>query len=362
MRWWQLIKRLDWWLLGAVVILQTVSVLMMYGISQDRFQKQLLFVGFGIVLMLVMAGMNYRYVQNYAYVFYIAGALLLVGVLLFGTEVRGTTGWFFIFGVSLQPVELVKIILIVTLARFFSDHSFQFNNWRYIGVAFLITLTYSALVLQQPDLGSMMVFTLAFLGLLLLTNIKWKQVLVIGLFGCLTIVVAWFFVLRPYQQERILTFLNPAEDQLGAGYNVTQSIISVGSGQILGRGLGLGTQSQLQFLPERDTDFIFAVIAEELGLIGASGVILALMIVLWRLWYAMRTSRDAFTSYYMAGLALVIFVQSVINVGMNIGVMPVTGIPLPFVSAGGSSLIALMLGVGIAQNCYSQRGLSHIDT
>ena len=276
---WSRLVRIDWWLLGAVTVLQMLSVVMMYGISPDRFQRQLIFAVAGIGVVLFFAFINYRYAQNYAYVLYGVGLVLLIGVLLFGQEIRGTTGWFVLFGITLQPVELVKILLVIVLARFFSDHTFQFNQWKYVAIAAGITLLYGGLVLLQPDLGSMAVFTIAFFGSLLLTNIRWRQVSIIAITATIVIILGWFFFLNDIQQARITTFIDPTADPLDQGYNVTQSIISVGSGQWFGRGLGLGTQSQLRFLPERETDFIFAVIAEELGFLGAGSVIALLGIV-----------------------------------------------------------------------------------
>ncbi|MDP3970768.1 MAG: rod shape-determining protein RodA [bacterium] len=354
------VRRLDWWLIGAVVLLNILGVVMMYGIDITIFQKQLLFVILGLAILISVAMINNRLFQNYAYFLYIFGIIILLGVLLFGVTIRGTTGWFQIGSFGLQPVELAKILLIIALARFFSDHTFNLASWKNIGKSLLIVLGYGALVLMQPDLGSMAVFTLAFIGMLVLTNIKIKQILLLFLVGLISISFIWVAFLQDYQQERILTFLDPSRDQLGSGYNVTQSIISVGSGKLLGRGLGLGTQSQLQFLPERETDFIFAVIAEELGYIGAAGVIFLIGVILYRLWRALRNTNNTYAMFIFAGMALLIFVQTLINVGMNIGILPVTGIPLPFISAGGSSLFAMMIGLGITQSCYIEHKSSSL--
>lgn len=350
----QRLAQLDWWLMGSCTILMAFSIMMMYGISEDTFNKQLLFAVIGLILMCIVSQLNFRLVQHYAIFIYIFGAVILIAVLFFGQTIRGTTGWFNIAGFSIQPVEMAKIFLLITLARYVSDHNTSFNQWRSIIVSFGIVALYAVLVLLQPDFGSMAVFSLAFIVIILLTNIRLKQLLLIALISCIVATSAWFLVFQDYQKKRILTFLDPSLDALGSGYNVTQSIISVGSGKIFGRGLGLGTQSQLQFLPERETDFIFAVIAEELGLIGSTVVLLLLACIIWRLWRITQKTNDLYSIYYCAGLAGIFFIQSLINIGMNIGIMPVTGIPLPLVSAGGSSLFSLLIGVGIAQNCYIQ--------
>lgn len=347
--------RLDWWIIGAIIILQTISIVMMYGIDPASIVQQVLYTVVAFGLLFSTAFVNYKLIQNYAYFIYLFGAVLLIGVLLFGITINGTTGWYQIGPITFQPVELAKIILIIVLARYCSDHAFEFHTWKTIGIAFGIVAGYGGLVLVQPDLGSMVVFTIAFFGILLLTTIRFKQIMLIIGAGCILLAFGWVTVLQDYQKERILTFIDPARDPLGRGYNVTQSIISVGSGQWFGRGLGLGTQSQLQFLPERETDFIFAVIAEELGFLGSMIVILLLSVIIWRLWIHSRRTHNGYAVYYYSGIALLIFTQSVINIGMNIGIMPATGVPLPFISAGGSSLLSLMIGIGIAQNCYAQQ-------
>lgn len=351
----QRIQQIDWWLLGAITLLMLFSNLILFGIDETTFQKQLLFSGLGLGIIIGFGLINFRYAQNYAYLFYAGGAIILIAVLLFGVTINGTTGWFQLGPFSVQPVEIIKIILVITLARFFSDYLFQFDRWKTIGIAMAIIVPYGVLVMLQPDLGSMMVFVAAFIVMLLLTNVKPSQLAIMAGVTVLIVIMAWMVGLQDYQKNRILTFVDPARDPLGIGYNVTQSIISVGSGGWFGRGLGLGTQSQLQFLPERQTDFIFAVIAEELGFVGAAGCVTLLGIILWRIWLVIKNSREAFIRYYSAGLGLIIFFQLLINIGMNMGLMPVTGIPLPFVSSGGSSLLALCLGIGILMNCRIQQ-------
>lgn len=360
-RWWLQFAQLDWRMLAAVAVLLVMSIVMMYsvqthptGIGLSKVAKQLIVVTIGLIILFATSYLDYRLVQNYAYFLYAGGGALLVAVILFGQTINGTTGWFQLGGFGFQPVELCKIILLITLARFCADHAFSFDRWRTIGLAALLVLGYAGLVMLQPDLGSTLVFLGAFAAILLLTNIRWRQVGLLALVAVLIGLVAWFGYLNNNQQKRILVFLDPALDPLRSGYNVTQAVVSVGSGQWFGRGLGLGTQSQLQFLPERETDFIFAVIAEELGLIGAGAVIILLGYIMWRMWQMVRQAHDAYQAYFISGVLAVVFIHTVINVGMNLGIMPVTGIPLPFVSAGGSSLLALAFALGLMQNYYRQ--------
>jgi rod shape determining protein RodA len=352
MKWLGLWRKMDWWLMGAIVILLVFSISLMYSIGGERYLKQIIFCVLGLGLCFAVATIDYHRWQSYAYIIYALGAVILLAVLLFGKEINGTTGWFRFGSVSFQPVELVKIFVIITLSRYCKDHAFIFNQWRTIAITVGIVLFYAALILLQPDLGSTLVFVGTWLIMLWLTNISVKQYLIILGSGVIIGLVAWQFLLQPLQKERILIFLDPNRAPFTSGYNVKQAIISVGSGRWYGRGLGLGTQSQLRFLPERDTDFIFAVIGEELGFIGCVATITLLFIILWRIWRIIRANKEEYGVYFCTGFAIMIFLQLLINVGMNIGIMPVTGIPLPFVSAGGSSLLALLLGIGMIQNYY----------
>jgi len=222
--------------------------------------------------------------------------------------------------------------------------------FRHIVKSGLITLLFVALVMLQPDLGSALVLLGTWLVVLLFTGISKKHFWwLLGTF-LVTLVVSWLFILQPYQQDRILTFLDPGRDPQGAGYNVIQSMVAVGSGQVFGRGLALGSQSSLNFLPEPGTDFIFAVIAEDLGLVGVALVLGLFAFIFYRLFMIMRRSQDNFASYTILGISAMLLVQIFINIGMNMGISPVTGIPLPLVSAGGSSLWAVMIALGIAES------------
>lgn len=355
------LRLFDWWLNGAVLLLLTFSSAIMFsvetaaGIEGGRFFKQLIFIMIGLGVIVAVSGINYRLIGNYAYIFYGIGCVLLIAVLIVGTTIRGTTGWFTVAGFSLQPVEFAKIFFLVTFARFVSDHGFQLNHWSVIGRGILLMCFYCIPVLLQPDLGSASVIIVMSIVLLFSSTMSYRKIALVCLTGLALAVAAWFFVLVDYQKDRLLTFVNPTGDAQGSGYNVIQSIISVGSGQLVGRGLGLGPQSQLQFLPERESDFIFAVIAEELGFIGSVIIIGLYGVIMIRLWRGWQRLHDDYARALVLGFSSLVFTQMFINIGMNLGIMPVTGIPLPFVSAGGSSLIALCLGLAIVQNCLAER-------
>ncbi len=249
-------------------------------------------------------------------------------------------------------MEFAKIALIITLARYFSQHAGEFYMLKHIMISGLLAAIFVGLVMLQPDLGSSLVLLGIWLVMLLFTGIRRKHFLWLAASFVILVLVSWFFLFKPYQQSRILTFFDPGRDPQGSGYNVIQSIIAVGSGNFFGRGLALGPQSSLRFLPEPGTDFIFAVIAEDLGLLGITIVLGLFAFIFYRLFLVMRKAPDDFCAYMILGICGMLLVQIFINVGMNMGIAPVTGIPLPLVSAGGSSLWSVMIALGIAQSIH----------
>lgn len=313
-------------------------------------KKQAVAFFVGIVVFSILLFTNYRVLRSFSLHLYIISILLLVFVLLFGDTIRGTTGWFRIGVFSFQPVEFAKLALILALAKFFSERRNKSLTWTDIAKSGLIVLCPSALVLAQPDLGSAFLLIGLWLLLLLFFGVSKRQAITLSLVGAASLLVGWFFIFADYQKARLLSFLNPEMDPLGQGYNVLQSVIAIGSGQLFGRGLGFGSQSQLRFLPEAHTDFVLAVIAEELGFVGLLLVFTAFAIMFWRLGRLMILVKDGFTTYLILGVAVTIFLQFIVNAGMNLGLMPVTGITLPFVSYGGSSLIFFIIMIGIVES------------
>ncbi|MFA6307907.1 MAG: rod shape-determining protein RodA [Patescibacteria group bacterium] len=352
-------QKIDWLLFFAIVILLVLGTSILYSLSLNTdtsnfliFRKQIFFALSGIGLFFFVASINYNVWLTYAKLIFIIFVLVLVAVLLFGTEVKGTTGWINLGIFNIQPVEFAKIALIIALARYFSRYAGEFFMFRHIVKSGLIAFAFVVLVMLQPDLGSALVLLGTWLIILLFTGISKKHFWWLTITFLMTVIVAWFFILQPYQQSRILTFVDPGRDPQGDGYNVIQSMVAVGSGQFFGRGLALGPQSSLRFLPEPGTDFIFAVIAEDLGLIGVALVLGLFTFIFHRLFMTMRKSQDDFGTYLVLGIASMLLVQLFINVGMNMGISPVTGIPLPLVSAGGSSMWAIMIALGIAQSVH----------
>lgn len=353
----QTLRGLDIGLLTVTVILLVVGIAALLSFSlntgavgQDLVIRQSIFALLGLTAVWFLAKTDYRFFAGLHWVLYGFSIALLVAVMFFGRTINGTTGWFNLGFAQLQPVEFVKVAMAVVLAKFFSDHQDELQELSFVGRSALVAAVPVLLVMAQPDFGSAFVLIAMWLGILIVVPVPKKYLLMIFSAFAVLSVVAWFGLLKPYQKDRILTFVHPASNSRGAGYNVKQSVTAIGSGGWFGRGLGLGPQSQLNFIPERQTDFIFATIGEELGFVGGGAVILLFGLLFWRLMLMFRRSQDMFSGLLVVSLAVVLFVHVIINIGMNIGVFPVTGIPLPFISYGGSALLANLLAVGLLES------------
>ncbi|NQT50260.1 rod shape-determining protein RodA [Candidatus Kuenenbacteria bacterium] len=351
------IRKFDWVLCIAVVLLFCLGLAAIYSVSLNlpgenfnNFNKQVVFGVIGAVFLLIFGLSNYSGLWVYSRVIFVAMVVFLILVLFFGSVVRGTKGWFLIGGLGIQPVELAKIVLIILLAKFFSNRFQQFHISKHIIVSLFMTLSLVFFVMLQPDLGSSIILLGIWFILLMLTGINKKYIVFLLVIFLIIATIGWSFFLKDYQKERIMVFANPQSDPLGSGYNVSQSIIAIGSGKFLGRGLGFGSQSQLKFIPETQTDFIFAVIAEELGLIGVALVLGLWSVIFYRLILIAKKARDDFGLFLVLGIIALLFLHLFINIGMNIGVMPVMGISLPFLSYGGSFLIVCAILIGIAES------------
>ncbi|MFC1721423.1 rod shape-determining protein RodA [Patescibacteria group bacterium] len=348
------LQKFDWFLLIAVLLLLALGVLMIYsatlgesGTDRSNTYRQIIYIGVGLTLLFVIILFDYRIFRNYSRIFYIILLVTLIGVLLLGTEIRGTRSWFDLGIINLQPAEFAKFVMIIVLAKYFSRYSDDMYKFKHILFSGILTFIPVVLIMMEPEFGSALVIIFIWLGMLLFARIRWWHLGVVlgGLAGLL--VLAWRFVLRDYQKERLEVFLNPAKDPLGQGYNVTQSKIAIGSGGVWGRGLGHGSQSQLNFLPEQHTDFIFAVLAEELGFIGCLFLFSLFGFLFYRLVRIGRLARDRFGMFLVIGTVVLILSQLFINIGMNLGIFPVAGIPLPFLSFGGSSTLTVLLCMGL---------------
>ncbi|MBI2984724.1 MAG: rod shape-determining protein RodA [Candidatus Kerfeldbacteria bacterium] len=353
----QLARGLDLGLLTIVVILVLFGLAALYSFSLHEgqpdytlFVRQSSFAVIGLGLALGLARLDYRYLAGLHWLLYGLGLALLVAVRYLGTTVRGTTGWFEVAGLQFQPVELVKLIVAVVLAKYFADHLADSGRWRLVLTSALIVALPVGLVMAQPDYGSASILLGLWVVLLFTMPIPRRRMVMVGLVLVGLAFLTWGALLQPYQQERVRNLFFPGRDPLGGGYNVRQSVTAIGAGQVFGRGLGLGTQSQLNFLPERQTDFIFASITEELGLVGSLAIVGLFGLLFWRLVRLIRQAQDNFSLLLALALGNILFLQAGINILMNLGLFPVTGLPLPFLSYGGSSLIVSLMAIGLLES------------
>jgi len=352
----ELFRNFDWWLLAIVLVLLAISLSAIYSVDLSRgealnfFSTQFLAIILGLVLFFVASLMNVSFYRSLAFPLYLLAVLFLIGVLFFGQTVRGTTGWFRFAGFSFQPVELAKVGLVLFLASWIERYGRRFEKLQFVVSTGLLTILPIVFIILQPDLGSSLVLAGVWFVLLLFTGIKKKYLFI--LIGSIVVLFlcSWFFFFADYQKERIVNFFNPERDPLGVGYNVNQSIIAIGSGKIFGRGLGFGSQSQLHFLPEAQTDFIFSVIAEELGFFGAGLVLCFYFLLCWRLLFIAKNANDDFSAYLVLGVCALFFIHLFVNLGATMGFMPVIGVTLPFLSYGGSSILIDLLFLGIVES------------
>jgi len=349
-------KKIDFGILISGIFLVLISLAILYSLELNQeitdfslLRRQAASAILGAIICLVWFFLDYRHLKDYAFLLYVFGLLLLFGLFLFGVNIRGTTGWFQ-FGVfSFQPVELFKLILIIFLSSFYLKSSL-INNLSIFIKSFLIFFIPAFLVVLQPDLGSLIVLAIIWIGYLFILKLHWQYFLGLILAGLLFFLIAWQFLLAPYQKARITSFIFPEKDIAGSAYNLRQSKIAIGSAGFLGRGLGLGTQSSLRFLPEPETDFIFAVIAESLGFLGACLLIGLYFFLLWRILLLVNRLKDEFAVFLVLGIFFWFAFQGIFNIAMNLGLMPITGIPLPLVSYGGSSLLVSLVALGILES------------
>lgn len=331
-------------LMAGVFILLAFSLVTIYSIEPTLFRSQLIFTIFGLFVFLIFTQIDYRAIRFYSKYIYIISLVLLVLVLLIGTESRGSVRWIEFLGFRAQFSEILKPFLAISLAHLLVGlNSYSFKN--FISILLLLA-PLVILVFIQPDLGNSLIYFFVTLGTLLVYGFP-LRFFMFGFFTWFLTLPVFWIILHDYQRDRILSFLDPGRDPLNTSYNTIQAVIAVGSGMLLGRGLGQGTQVELLFLPEQHTDFIFATIAEELGFIGSAIVVFSFSFILYRIFLIIRSSKDKFSKTFSIAVFMIIFVHFFINVGMNIGIVPVVGITLPFVSYGGSSLLSSFILLGL---------------
>lgn len=353
--------KLDWVIIIIVILLISLGLLALYSVSfvennfnSSYFQKQITAIVIGLAAMFFLAFYDYRAIDFYSTKLYFAIIAVLVAVIFWGVKVRGTVGWIGFGEFNIQPVEIAKVVMIIFLASFLSKKKTKLSAFTRTITSVILVSIPVLLVLRQPDFGSASIIVAIWIGMLAVSGINKKNLLVLALIGAVVFSTGWF-LLKDYQKSRIKNFVTPYADPRGSGYNVIQSTVAVGSGGVWGKGLGHGSQSQLNFLPEKRTDFIFAVIAEELGLVGASIVLVLFGVLFYRMKETARLARDNFGYLLTVGVMVMFFVQIFINIGMNVGISPVAGVPLPLLSYGGSSMVSVLAALGIVQSAYARR-------
>jgi len=359
----RLIQNFDWVLLLLLLLLAGVSILNLYSatyairdVGGSRIvMKQIYWFLIGFSVLLIMITFNYYYLERLAYPAYFFTVALLIIVLLVGKVMSGSQRWLSLGPFVFQPSELAKISMVLVLAKFFNDRdSAEEYRLRDLWQPFILILVPCALILKEPDLGTALFLGMVSLSMIFIVKVNRKS-LMIFLVSCLLAAPVIWFGMKDYQQRRIMTFLQPDTEPLGAGYHINQSKIAIGSGQFWGKGYLEGTQTRLHFLPEQHTDFAFSVLAEEWGLVGATALLLLyLFLILWGLNIA-KESKDRFGAILAVGIVAIVFWQVVINVGMVTGLLPVVGIPLLLFSYGGSSLISTMAAMGLLMNISMRR-------
>lgn len=350
------LNSINWPIFLSSLLLISIGILVIYSSSRESAIQQLVFTMVGFLFFIALSQADLHSFKKIIKPLYIFTALLLVSVLILGYETRGSLRWIPLGIFNFQPSEFSKPILILMLAFFWSKNM---PSWANIFKSLMLAIPFILLIFIQPDLGTSLTLSAIWMGMIFASRITFKKVLILFLIAFLVIPIAWLF-LQDYQKQRITGFLQPEIDPLGQGYNLIQSTIAVGSGQVWGRGLGRGTQSRLQFLPEFRTDFIFASIAEEMGFFGS---LLILSIYLFLLISCLRIANqnnDKFNYLLTIGVFSMLIFQVFVTIGMNIGILPITGITLPLISYGGSSLIITLVCLGLVSSVAKNR--RRIDT
>jgi len=349
----------------AVIPLLAFGLVTMHSfVGPDVFYiRQLIWVGVSVLVFLFLIPLDFRFLNKTGSVMalFIGIVGLLLGLFILGETFQGARSWFDFGTFSFQPSDLAKIVLIILLAKYFSHRHIEIASIRTIALSGFYAFTIFFLVFLQPDLGSAIIIFLVWLGMVLVSGLSKKHLIFLFLAITLVVTALWSFGFAEYQKDRIRAFIDPYADIQGTGYNAFQSTIAIGSGELFGKGVGYGTQSRLQFLPEYQTDFIFAAFAEEWGFVGTLILFILFGIVFWRILFIAEHGATNFEILFGLGLAILFMSHLLVHIGMNIGVLPITGTTLPFVSYGGSHLFSEFVGLGILMSMRRYRRAAHQD-
>jgi rod shape determining protein RodA len=350
---------LDWPLLLGLVVLSGISLVVLYssgGENMDLIWRQCIRLGIAFGVMFFFAQIPPHHIERWTPWIYGAGLAMLAAVLIFGAIGKGAQRWLDLGLFRFQPSEIMKLAVPMMISWYLAENPLPPSR-KALAIAALIIFVPAGLIVKQPDLGTALLIAMAGIFALLLSGVSWRLVGGFSVLGAAAAPLLWFFGMHDYQRQRVLTFLNPESDPLGAGYHIIQSKIAIGSGGLYGKGWLNGTQSQLEFLPERSTDFIFAVFAEEFGFFGVLVLLTIYLAVIARCLYIAVQAQDTFTRLLAGSLALTFFVYLVVNIGMVSGMLPVVGLPLPMISYGGTSMVTLMAAFGILMSIQTHRKL-----
>ena len=356
---------IDWILFISTITLVGAGLVTMNSFSGENyfFERQILWAGLGVALFFGLSFVDFRFLRRTWVIvtLFLISCVVLLLLFIFGDIVKGAQNRFDLGIFSFQPADPVKLVLILLLAKYFSRRHVEIAHVKHILISGFYSFILFILVFLQPDFGSAIIIASLWIGIVLVAGISKKHLAVIALLGIVVSTGLWFYALEDYQKQRIVTFIHPLTDLQGTGYNAYQSTVAVGSGEFFGKGIGFGTQSRLQFLPEYETDFIFAAFAEEWGFLGVFLLFILFGIVLWRILINALYGASNFETLFGIGLAIFIMSHFIVHVGMNVGLLPVTGTTLPFVSYGGSHLITEFVGLGILMGMRRYRRVVHRD-
>ncbi len=350
---------LDLWLIAGILALCALGLVVLYsasGENMDVVMGQALRMGFAFLVMLILAQLPPALLARWAIWIYAVSLLLLGLVLVAGEFGKGAQRWLEFGPLNFQPSELLKITVPILLAAYFSNRNLPPNIYQVL-LATLVILIPVALIAKQPDLGTAVMVAVGGFSVLFIAGLSWSLIASIGVISISSLPILWFFFMHEYQRNRVITFLDPESDPLGTGYHIIQSTIAIGSGGLYGKGWLNGTQSHLDFLPERSTDFIFSVFSEEFGLMGVLVLVVLYLFLIARGLYIAGRAQDIFGKLLAAGLVVIFFVYVSVNIGMVSGQLPVVGIPLPLVSMGGTSMLTVMAGFGLMMTIHTHRRL-----
>jgi rod shape determining protein RodA len=364
----KVLRRIDWLLVFFIVPLIAASLVTMKSFSSlensgDFFNKQIVWVAISFSVFFLFSFIDFRFLKRtdvlVSIFLFFCGVLLVLFII--GEVSHGAQSWLDFGALSFQPVDAMKLVLVLILAKYFSRRHVEIRSIKHIFISGFYAIVPFVLVFLQPDFGSAMIIFFIWFGMVLVSGISKTHLALVFLSGALAFITLWFFVFAPYQKARVANFLNPLTDIHGSGYNAFQSTIAVGSGQVLGKGLGFGTQSRLKFLPEYQTDFIFAAFTEEWGFVGSMTVLILYGLIIWRILSFASLGASNFEILFGMGVAIMLMSHIVINIGMNLGLLPVTGIPLPFMSYGGSHLLTEFAALGILMSMRRYSRSAHRD-